>query len=92
LIYSTGVGVPLQASICGDHGECVPVYASSPMINKISMTLNTATGRRRGLFSPVPDRKGRIKRNPMAMTGATSSRNVSKYAGSKANRANSDRK
>jgi len=92
LTYSTGVGAPLQASICGDHGEYVPRYANSPMTSKINMTLNTATGRRRGLFSPVPDRNGRTKRNPMAMTGATRRRNVSKYAGSRANSANSDRK
>jgi hypothetical protein len=92
LIYSTGVGAPLQASICGDHGEYVPRYANNPMTINISMTLNTATGRRRGLFSPVPDRNGRTKRNPIAMTGATRRRNVSKYAGSKAVRANSDKK
>jgi hypothetical protein len=87
-----GVGAPLQTSIWGDHGEEVPRDANTPTTSTISMTLNTATGRRRGLFSPVPDRNGRTKSSAIAMTGATSRRKVSKYAGSRANSANSDRK
>jgi hypothetical protein len=45
------------------------------------MTLNTATGRRRGLFSPVPERNGRTKSRAIATTGAARRRKGSTGAG-----------
>ena len=56
------------------------------------MTLTTATGRRRALFSPVLERNGTRKRMTMPTTGATRMRTVSMYGGSSAKAENSGRK
>src|ERR1041384_5783423 len=54
----------------------------------VSRTVNTATGRRRQLFSPVPEIRGNASRKPMAITGPTSNRMVSILGGSRASAAN----
>ena len=39
----------------GDQGANVPRYASRPTVRNASITTTTAIGRRRKLFSPVPE-------------------------------------
>ena len=56
------------------------------------MTTSTATGRRRQLFSPVPERNGSAKSSPIATTGPVSISGVSIYAGSSANAEKNQRK
>ena len=67
----------LHASMCGDHGEEVLRYVSVPRVRNIRITVNTAAGRRRGLFSPVPVRKGSANRRTITSTGMVRSSTVS---------------
>src|SRR5208282_765612 len=87
-----GVGAALHASITGDHGENVPSQVRVPMIVTARITITTEKGRRRQLFSPVPEMKGKAKMSPMTATGPVSIRTVSVHGGSNANSENSQRK
>src|ERR1700685_2328260 len=87
-----GVGAALHASITGDHGENVPSHVSVPTIVTARITITTEKGRRRQLFSPVPEMKGSAKRPALTATGPVSISTVSVYGGSNANSENSHRK
>src|ERR1700676_5133867 len=87
-----GVGVALHASITGDHGENVPSQVRVPTSVTARMTITTEKGRRRQLFSPVPEMKGRPNSHPMTATGPVSIRTVSVQGGNSANSENSHRK
>ena len=51
------------------------------MATHTRMTVSTATGRRRQLFSPVLLKNGRAKRIRMTIGGTTSNPKVSMYSG-----------
>src|SRR5277367_13519 len=87
-----GVGAALQASITGDHGENVPSQVSVAIIVTTRITITTENGRRRQLFSPVPEMKGRAKMSPITATGPVSISTVSVHGGNSANNENSQRK
>src|SRR5208283_4951278 len=87
-----GVGAALHASITGDHGENVPSQVSVPIIVTARMTITTEIGRRRQLFSPVPEMNGTANSSPMTATGPVSIKKVSVHGGSNANSENSHRK
>src|SRR5271168_2828052 len=87
-----GVGALLHASITGDHGENVPSQVRVPTIVTARIAITTEKGRRRQLFSPVPERKGSANNSPMTATGPVSIRKVSVHGGNSANSENSHRK
>src|SRR5208282_2878948 len=87
-----GVGAALHASITGDHGENVPSQVSVPTVVTARMTITTEKGRRRQLFSPVPEMKGMANRSAITATGPVSIRKVSVHGGNSANSENSHRK
>ena len=60
-----------------DHGAYVPSWVNAAREMTISSTDSTATGRRRQLFSPVPESKGSRIKKPIATAGPTSKRTVS---------------
>src|SRR5262245_55419786 len=90
--YLSGTGVLLQAFISGDQGDRTPNNVNAESDTRISNNSNTDTGRRRQLFSPVPDSNGRAIKNPIPTTGPTNSRKVSISGGRSANAAKIHRK
>ena len=61
----------LHASMCGDQGEVDPSQVKVPSASRMTITLSAATGRRRTLFSPVPEINGKARRMTMMTIGAT---------------------
>ena len=63
-----------------------------PIVVKARSKITTENGRRRQLFSPVPEMNGTANSRPIAATGPVSIRKVSVHGGSNANNENSHRK
>ena len=67
---------PLQASMTGDQGAYAELR-ELPRVTATSITVSTATGRRRQLFSPSPERSGSASSARIPTTGPTSRTAVS---------------
>ena len=78
--------------MCGLQGATSAIRVNVPSVTAMSRTVTTAIGRRRQLFSPSPERKGRRRSAAMPMTGATSRNGVSIEGGSSESSAYSHRK
>ena len=76
----------------GDHGSVAPWYVNTAITVAITMTDNTATGRRLGARSPRLDTNGTSSKAPISTTGKARMMNVSAPGGLSERSANNHQK